>query len=66
MLLRLISSSIHFPCAQTLTSPRGYFVICPRERAQEPKIARFRAWLLDQALRDRERLANLAPVAGGV
>ena len=62
----LLTGRLVRPFAQTLTSPRGYFVICPRERAQEPKIARFRAWLLDQALRDRERLANLAPVAGGV
>ncbi len=44
---------------QTLTSARGYFVICLPSRAGDTKIVVFRGWLLNEALRDRERLAKL-------
>jgi len=61
----LLTGRLVRPFRQTLTSPRGYFVVCPRLRAQEPKIVRFRQWLLDEALRDRQRLANLPAVEEG-
>jgi LysR family glycine cleavage system transcriptional activator len=36
------------PYPFTLQRPGGYHLVCPVERAQEDKIARFRAWLLEQ------------------
>ena len=32
-----------------LPSPRAYFLVCPEANAERPKIAAFRAWLLDEA-----------------
>lgn len=55
----LLTGRLVRPFPQTLTSPRGYYVVCLPGRAGESKIVRFRAWLLSEALRDRQRLASL-------
>lgn len=41
-----------------LRSRRGYFLVCLPSRAQEPKIVRFREWMLAQTRQDREALAE--------
>ena len=43
----------------SLRSERGYFVVCLPSRADEPKIARFRARILEQKRQDREAMAQL-------
>lgn len=61
----LLTGRLVRPFAHTLTSVRGYFVVCLPARADEPKIVRFRDWLLAEALRDREQLARLGRPASG-
>jgi LysR family glycine cleavage system transcriptional activator len=55
----LLAGRLVRPFAQTLTSERGYFIVCPEATADEPKIVRFREWLLAENERDRERLRKL-------
>ena len=55
----LLTGRLVRPFPQTLTSPRGYYVVCLPGRTGESKIVRFRDWLLAEALRDRQRLASL-------
>jgi LysR family glycine cleavage system transcriptional activator len=45
-------------------APFAYWVVCRRDRAAEPPIARFRAWLLDQAAADAHALAAPPPSPG--
>ena len=42
-----------------LRSQRGYFIVCLPSRADEPKIVRFREWILEQTRQDRMALAEL-------
>jgi len=61
----LLTGRLVRPFAHTLTSKRGYFVVCLPGRAEEPRIVRFRDWLFAEALRDREQLARLGQPANG-
>nr|NIR97565.1 XRE family transcriptional regulator [Gammaproteobacteria bacterium]NIT63203.1 XRE family transcriptional regulator [Gammaproteobacteria bacterium]NIV21450.1 XRE family transcriptional regulator [Gammaproteobacteria bacterium]NIY31783.1 XRE family transcriptional regulator [Gammaproteobacteria bacterium] len=38
-----------------LTARHAYYVVCPPAAAERPKIAAFRAWLQDEARREREQ-----------
>ena len=38
------------PFAQGLTTDLAYYVCCLPERAEQPRIARFREWLLEEAV----------------
>ena len=42
----------------TLPAPYGYFIVCPKESADLPKVAKFRAWLAAEAEADVESLAQ--------
>lgn len=55
----LLSGRLLRPFDISLTSERGYFVVCPEASADIPKIVRFREWLLAENQRDIERLKAL-------
>lgn len=52
------------PFELALAAPYAYWIVCPRGTADQPKVATFRQWLLDQAAEDASALAQL-PWAGG-
>ena len=33
-------------------SPLSYYLVCPPERASDPRVAAFRAWLMEEIGRD--------------
>jgi len=45
------------PHPLVLRRPRGYHLVCPASRAEEPKIACFRTWLTSQARRQESQQA---------
>jgi LysR family glycine cleavage system transcriptional activator len=48
----LASGRLVRPFAQVLDSPLGYWVVCLPERADRPRVRRFRRWLLARARED--------------
>jgi len=55
----LLAGRLIRPFALSLTSERGYFIVCPQATADSPKIVRFRDWLLAENARDVEKLGTL-------
>ena len=49
------------PLVETQPAPFAYWIVCPKASAEQPNIARFRNWLLEEAAADAENL----PAAGG-
>ena len=55
----LVGGRLLRPFDITLTSERGYFIVCPEASADIPKIVRFREWLLAENQRDLKKLKAL-------
>ncbi len=51
--LDLAAGRLARPLAESLPAKFAYWIVCPKARADLPKIARFRAWLLDTAEADQ-------------
>ena len=49
------------PLRETQPAPFAYWIVCPKANADEPNIARFRNWLLEEAANDAKNM----PSAGG-
>ncbi len=55
----LLAGRLARPFPLAIPRAKGYFVVSPKESAQRPKVARFRAWLLAEAAAERRQLAAL-------
>lgn len=55
----LLSGRLARPFDVALKAPFAYYVVCPKELAARPKVARVRAWLLSEAAAEQELLAPL-------
>ena len=55
----LLAGRLVRPFPQTMTSERGYFIVCHNASADRPKVTRFRDWLLSEAACDEEKLEKL-------
>ena len=52
----LINKRLVAPFVQSLPLSSAYWIVAPRATAQQPKIATFRQWLLDEAAADRKNV----------
>ena len=57
--LDLIAGRLVRPLDEAVPARFAYWIVCPKAAADLPKIARFRAWLLEQAEEDRAALSRL-------
>src|SRR3954469_617696 len=55
----LISGRLIRPFDLALEAPFAFWIVCPKPAAELPKIATFRAWLLQEAAEDARRLAAI-------
>jgi LysR family glycine cleavage system transcriptional activator len=55
----LIAGRLVRPFDLALDAPFAFWIVCPKSAAELPKIATFRAWLLQEAADDARRLAEL-------
>jgi LysR family glycine cleavage system transcriptional activator len=51
----LLAGRLARPFAITLPIDKVYYIVCPEDTAQLPKVKRFRDWMLAEAARDLER-----------
>ena len=58
--LDLAAGRLVRPVPEASPAPFAYWILCPKPNAELSKLVRFRAWLLDQAERDRRSLAAMA------
>jgi LysR family glycine cleavage system transcriptional activator len=47
--LDLASGRLVRPVPQAVAAPFSYWIVCPKPKATAPKVARFEAWLVEQA-----------------
>jgi LysR family glycine cleavage system transcriptional activator len=55
----LIAGRLVCPFGPRLRVPFGYYIVCPKAKAERPKVATFRNWLLAEAARDARRLRSI-------
>jgi LysR family glycine cleavage system transcriptional activator len=55
----LIAGRLVRPFDLALDAPFAFWIVCPKSAAELPKIATFRAWLLQEAADDAQRLTKL-------
>jgi LysR family glycine cleavage system transcriptional activator len=55
----LIAGRLVRPFPQALAAPYAFWIVCPKPQAEQPKIAAFRGWLLDEAAEDARRMAAI-------
>jgi LysR family glycine cleavage system transcriptional activator len=58
----LASGKLVAPFDFVLNRPKGYFLVCPKDRAEMTKIMTFRNWLLERiaTLGDRDAAARVS------
>jgi LysR family glycine cleavage system transcriptional activator len=54
----LLAGRLARPFPLAVSAANAYYVVSPKETAERPKVARFRAWLLAEAAEERRRLAS--------
>ena len=55
----LLAGRLVRPFEHALEAPYAFWIVCPKPAADLPKIATFRAWVLQEAADDARRLAEL-------
>jgi LysR family transcriptional regulator, glycine cleavage system transcriptional activator len=60
----LVSGRLVAPFELTLTLDRTYYLVCPAQRAEEPSIAAFRAWIIEEVRKTETRAEELLPRLG--